>query len=421
MSSLDDLFKKTLESQSEPYNPAAWENLSKRLDAAVPPRTNPFLKWGLPSLAVLVGAVATWYFTSGSEVEKVQVADKNKTVRKETDVQKPENAKQAPNNLDMQTPKPQEQDKFIQVETNNYDPTAIAFSDAQPTFRQSSGANDKTSNEPTSLQSSDEINNAPVTSTKEGEEIVNNFASLVLPTCENQPMEVHNGNAFAVIIRTKEQEVKITANSSSKIKLTEGAYEIVHSVSGLTLQNHVVVGVSNSEIVIGELYYTAGLPLRHASVKSDNAVTDISAQGTRVSCCSKEMDMLTFNKGSYTLSVETTNEQGCRGKSIETFYVAEDYNLLAVNAFEPLSQDLRKSNFIPFALTQRNTPFRMIIVDPSDGGIVYETSDALLPWDGIDKRNGKLADTNKAYVWKVSLSKPEPGEKVDYMGTIVRM
>jgi hypothetical protein len=101
--------------------------------------------------------------------------------------------------------------------------------------------------------------------------------------------------------------------------------------------------------------------------------------------------------------------------------VSEDYNLLAVNAFEPLSQDARKSTFIPYALTQRNTPFRMVILDPNDGGIVYETSDALLPWDGIDKRSGKLADTNKAYVWKVNLLKPEPGEKSDYLGTVVRM
>ena len=120
-------------------------------------------------------------------------------------------------------------------------------------------------------------------------------------------------------------------------------------------------------------------------------------------------------------NVGLMQEHGCTGTKEESIYVSDDYNLLAVNAFEPLSQDLRKRTFLPYALTQRNTPFKMIILDPSDGGIVFETSDVQLPWDGTDKRTGKMADTNKAYVWKVNLTKPEPGEKMDYMGTVVRM
>ena len=63
----------------------------------------------------------------------------------------------------------------------------------------------------------------------------------------------------------------------------------------------------------------------------------------------------------------------------------------------------------------------MIILDPNDGGLVFETSDANQAWDGIDKRNGQMADANKAYVWKVMLSQPRFGEKSEYMGTIVRM
>jgi hypothetical protein len=63
----------------------------------------------------------------------------------------------------------------------------------------------------------------------------------------------------------------------------------------------------------------------------------------------------------------------------------------------------------------------MIILDPNDGGIVFESTDATLPWDGIDRRFGRMGDTNKAYVWKVTLSEPKVGEKSEYMGTVVRM
>jgi len=51
MDKLDDLFKKAIESHTEPYDPTAWEALEKRLDSQLPPKTNPFKKWGLPGAA----------------------------------------------------------------------------------------------------------------------------------------------------------------------------------------------------------------------------------------------------------------------------------------------------------------------------------------------------------------------------------
>jgi hypothetical protein len=63
----------------------------------------------------------------------------------------------------------------------------------------------------------------------------------------------------------------------------------------------------------------------------------------------------------------------------------------------------------------------MVILDPSDGGLVFETMDVNLPWDGTDRRNGKMVETNKAFIWKVTLVTPEIGEKSDYLGTVVRM
>ena len=76
---------------------------------------------------------------------------------------------------------------------------------------------------------------------------------------------------------------------------------------------------------------------------------------------------------------------------------------------------------MPFALTQRKTAFNLIIIDPSDGGIVFESSDASNAWDGYDKRNGKMAVANKAYIWKVNIANPEHKENIEYKGTIVRL
>jgi hypothetical protein len=101
--------------------------------------------------------------------------------------------------------------------------------------------------------------------------------------------------------------------------------------------------------------------------------------------------------------------------------VEEDYNLLAVNAFTPTSWDSRNTHFIPFALTQRNTPFKMIIIDPADGAILFETASAELPWDGTDRNTGKMVEQNKSFVWKVILERPESNEKPEYIGTVVRL
>ena len=72
-------------------------------------------------------------------------------------------------------------------------------------------------------------------------------------------------------------------------------------------------------------------------------------------------------------------------------------------------------------MTQRDTPFHMIVIDPADGAILFETSTADQPWDGIDRNTGKMVDENKSYVWKVILEQPESNEKPEYLGTVVRL
>ena len=421
MSNIDDLFKKVLDSHSEPYDPAAWENLSKRLDQSIKPGKNPFLKWGIPSVAIIVGAAIAWYFISVEPQRTTQVAQGPKqnssvsTNAKESqgNFKKPSQKKETlPNvpkisyleNQNSNTTNP----KVLPL-TNTSNDGAVVKSHELPTSEKLIPAEPQTG----------KLDQDPVI--VDGPKTVSNFKALTLPTCANDAVEVRNENNFSVLIVSKEHTVKIEANAVAKVKLSEGNYAILQEASQENLQNHAVAGTSKTEIVVGDLFYAAGLPYRHASLKTDQAIIALSAEGTSVTCCNKDFDMLSFTKGNYVLNVETTNDNGCRGKVSETFYVSDDYNLLAVNAFEPLSQDTRKSVFIPYALTQRNTPFKMIVIDPSDGGIVFETSDAQMPWDGVDKRNGKLAETNKAYIWKVNITKPEPGEKVDYIGTVVRM
>ena len=135
----------------------------------------------------------------------------------------------------------------------------------------------------------------------------------------------------------------------------------------------------------------------------------------------KTADFYFFEKGQFELEVIVSNDKGCSSTEIKTILISEDYNLLAVNAFNPLSDDRRKNTFMPYALTKRNSAFSLIIIDTDNGGIIFESSDASNPWDGIDKRNGQLVNKNKAFIWKVTLASPEKNEKTVYKGTIIRI
>ena len=63
----------------------------------------------------------------------------------------------------------------------------------------------------------------------------------------------------------------------------------------------------------------------------------------------------------------------------------------------------------------------MIVIDPTDGAILFETSAADITWDGTDRNTGKMVDANKSFVWKVILEQPEVNENPEYIGTVVRL
>ena len=258
----------------------------------------------------------------------------------------------------------------------------------------------------------------PLTSQKPKELFT--FNPIVLPTCAGTSAQIKNTNGFEVTLKTDQITRSIAANSSLNLELGAGNIEIIDPTTGVILQSNVLTG-PKGDVVIDEMIYENGLPVQGIHVKSDANVRAVTYGKQRSELSAKDLTLHVFEKGSSSVQISLADERGCTAEINGVIYVSEEYNLLAVNAFEPTSKDARKNTFMPYALTQRATPFSMIILDPNDGGIVFESTDATVPWDGIDRRFGKMGDTNKAYVWKVTLSEAKAGEKSEYMGTVVRM
>ena len=259
---------------------------------------------------------------------------------------------------------------------------------------------------------------------------INKKENLVFPPvsnhCVNEEWTYGNKNTKSVWLSTPSNDlIEITAGSKHKEVLSvKGLYQlgIVNQDDEFISRSAFTVfeAIEAQMITDDALNYENGLPELKVEAYQEGKNTwslDGDIQATNQSAHSFNL----FKKGIHVMSIKTTDVNGCNTSSSVTFNAEDDYNLLAVNAFSPTSMEPRNTHFIPFALTQRDTPFTMIVIDPADGAVLFETSASDIPWDGTDRNTGKMVDANKSYVWKVILEQPEANENPEYIGTVVRL
>lgn len=169
-----------------------------------------------------------------------------------------------------------------------------------------------------------------------------------------------------------------------------------------------------------ELDFTDGLPKINCSTTAPSNSIQWLLNNKPISI-NKEISVSIFSKGLNTISLKIENNDGCKSITSKNIELEDNYNLLAVTGFEPNHHDIKRNNFIPFALTLRSTPFKMLIIDPKNNKIIFETSDSSKPWDGIDQTTNEMVPENSTYIWKVTLFKPEKNEKSEYVGKITRI
>lgn len=166
--------------------------------------------------------------------------------------------------------------------------------------------------------------------------------------------------------------------------------------------------------------YEDGTPRIRINAESTGSEITWSANGTLINKKNRSVDLLAFQGKTYSITAQA-HLDGCTSTETIRIIANEDYNLLAVNAFNPQSRDPRNAKFMPYALTIREARFELIVIDPDNGAVVFKTSDALNAWDGTDQRSGQSVAAQKVYIWKVVLQDALPTEKTSYSGTIVRI
>lgn len=408
--------KESLNGFEVPYDAAAWSAMSKRLDQTMPTSGGSNLKWylgGAATVAVIVTTVLLW---PSADVEKSQHITSTSTEKvKETE---------------------------DQVHTSKGTSSKSSIQDASTTEAPVKNTTNGTSN-PVSFDPAPNIFDNPIdyikvkdnTFMKEDEpanSIFDPIIEMVAPSvpsvaniCLNETTTINNTNKQELTVVGPNGITTIKGNSSLQFTPdSEGIYNLGFIVNGIfnSKESFVVKPLPKADFTIDETYnYENGVPSMNLSTNSQGVAHTWAFEGQNGTTSGTETKAHFFYKGEYDITLTVTGSNSCKTTATKSVQIDETYNLLAVNGFDPMSSDNRINSFIPRGLVERSTDFRMIIIDPTDGAIIFETSDVSNPWRGLDKRNGQMVSANKAYIWKVTLNNPLKGENPEYKGTIVRL
>jgi hypothetical protein len=410
---LENSFKNSLNDFELPYDAQAWESLSQKLGAKRCYQASQ-VKWSA-ALVVAIG-ITSFLILTGTKT-KVQQETQTKSIQKET--KSPTTPSKTEQQISKYTKEETELPTVTIVDLKTECPYII---DAAPPVIPHSI--------PLIL---DQMNVLGLTdqALEKPEPTPSYKRSLVeidfKSRCQGETLQLEENKNYQRLINYAGKKLHYSYNEAISLKLTEPGKVILTANSGPYGQfeefgsfdvHPLPVLTINSDRTIT---YEDGLPKITCQVESNES--QISWHSTYVmnSNSGKNVEVLAFDKGYAIVEAQATGSNGCIAKEKEMIQIPSDYNLLAVNAFNPQSQDSRNSTFMPYALTIRQTPFRLVVLDPDNGGLVFETTDESNAWDGIDRRDGKLVPGNKAYIWKVVIQHPVPGEKGEYRGTIVRM
>lgn len=415
MRDIEDLFKESLKDHELPYNKEAWSKMNKKLDAGNSGSSNGF-KWILGAAGAAL-IVATYLFMGTSEAPQKAQAEVLQTEKEES--------VETINETQIEATEQSETDIVNQeVEKEG----SVVIIDCCDDIVVQESSNEETNVEPlaeTELQQPvyREVAKNP-SSTLESK------APLRFSTpkdhCLNQAFSYSNTNKEMIYVLSPQENIEeIAANETLEFKLDEkGIYQIgiFNQEEEFTASVSFKVHEAQSIQVTADDYlnFENGLPELNVQAFSDNTLSWY-VNNKKVAKSGKKENFYLFDKGSYAIKAMTKDANGCQSSDKVSFYVEKNYNLLAVNAFTPNSFDDRNTTFMPFALTTRNTPFKMIIIDPSNGAVIFETTSASQAWQGVNKNTGELVKENTSFVWKVVLQNPEQGESPEYMGTVVRL
>ena len=426
---IEQKIKESLQNHEMPYNSSAWTAMQAKLDVAKPVSgTNPAsnLKWYISAASIVVIGIVTYtVLNATSETVKETPKQSNNTEITESNTNSENNTTSTVENISNNSSNTSIEnvnvDAVNSIESNSTLSNNNRTTQNNPfTMTSRNGddnGNNSSNNSTASSNSSSSSNN---TSSPNSSNTKNYIIPNVKEVCEGESTTIKNTNDVDLLVVGPDMQYVIPANSERKIKMSkDGAHEISLMVDGNAKKSNsfFVKKAPKAEFMIdSDTKFENGLPTTKLEATSIGVEYSWKIGKSKVS--GEKVDAHFYNQGNHDVTLTVKDVNGCTSSTSKSVYVDEKYNLLAVNSFIPEDTDPRNNTFMPFALTQRDVKFNLIIIDPTDGHTVFQSKDASNAWNGIDKTTGSPVKYGTTYIWKVTLENPEPNESNEYAGNI---
>ncbi len=425
----ENIFKEALQNQEVPFDAAAWDALSSRLDKAMPVSVKkPFGPKAASIIAVgLIGAASIWYFATSNnspEERKINTVQSEKTQSIENQTISKENKEQTTvqsNKIGQNETNTDEKNKSLTDKTTAHN----VLKHTKQSTGSSNGNYISSPSEGNFIADKSELV-LPKKSVYANPEAssVNSSLNIDLPfiatSCQYEDTKITNTSDVLINLQFPSgKAISIKPKQSKTVQLTDAGLYVITNEMGVEKSFIVNENKAVDFIIDTDNKYNNGVPSTEVILSSVVSKANWHSSFGNQSYGGNTTEFHFFKKGTQMINLKATNSKGCVSEATKTISINEDYNLMATTAFMPQDIDPRNNTFMPFALTVRDTKFKMIILDPKEGGLVYETTDASAGWDGIDRRTGKPATHASTYIWKVTLENPLPGESNDYKGTVM--
>ncbi len=416
MDHFEKRIKKSLEEFEVTYNSEAWKRLRKELDRPQSGVINGSQKWLLGGSVLFFGILSVTLLFLNNEPKKIK-----------TDIIKPISSAQQKTNFNAKKEKKVNPNGTQSIVSKSMGESHAMDVDIKQNIVNPSNQQTVFSNEGNSRKETNDFDNNKVSSNT-----ISTYSNskFIIPqisdVCLGENVSIHNQNNEGFHIQFKKEKLLyVRGKQSLSFKpQQEGNYEIIYSNNGNSVSESlfkVLQTPSSAFNFNDQVTYENGLPTIRLDAEAYADSYQWSIDGYPISEQDKTISIHLFKRGNYHVNLSIESQNGCRSNEEKNIRIDEDYNLLAVNAFNPNTNDAKRNCFMPFALTQRTTEFMLTIIDPKDGSIIFETNDTSNPWRGIDQRTNTMVNTNSTYIWKVIISSPLKGEKSMYQGTITRL
>jgi hypothetical protein len=417
---IDKIFEKSLEGHEMPYDSKAWEAMSKKLNQTMPTNGGSNLKWYLGGAAVIGIAVSAALFMNNEEKKEIAQEAKSKTevssdASNDVAVNSNGTSETANGTSQNSTEKEGTTDNGL---ANNSNLTADVNSNDVAQHTNTNQTTDNTTYTPQNQYK-------PQNNSQTPDRVIDVILPEINAVCKGEIIKIDNRNneVSIYVIDPSGNRTTIKAESKGTFKTTEdGQHFIAQITDGKIVKKEAfqVLPLPQVDMSYDEVNkFENGIPTTKMTSGSIGTSFEWDFGANMETVYGKSVEAHYFKDDIYTVTLTVTGSNGCKASESMKVNIENDYKLMATNSFNPNSTNDINRTFMPYGLTERNTEFTLMIIEPSTGNVIYETNDISQPWTGVDRRNGQMVEFNKSFVWKVVLKNPMKGERSDYAGSVV--